>query len=51
MEQRKAANHQKDYELFLQDLEEDPEYRAHVNLFKEESQNEEKKLEDKVAEL
>lgn len=35
VEQRNTVNIQKDYEVFLQDLEEDREFRSHVNLYKD----------------
>jgi len=33
--ERLDKKNDKDYELFLQDLEDDPEYRANVNLYKD----------------
>ena len=35
IEQRAAEHRQKDYEMFLRDLEEDPEFRANVNIYKQ----------------
>lgn len=46
LEARQAKDHQKDYEMFLQDLEEDPEFRSQINIYEEGSIKEVQKMDE-----
>ena len=46
LEVRQAKEHQRDYEMFLQDLEEDPEFRSQINIYEEGSIKEVQKMDE-----
>jgi len=44
-------NHEKDYEMFLQDLEEDAEFRSHIKIYSATEDFKDKDLEDKMKSM